>query len=48
VEKSPDLQTWTPLTGFTQTFDPATGRMVLDFAPDAANAYFYRILGAKP
>jgi hypothetical protein len=48
VEKSADLQTWSPLTGFSPAFDPLTGRIDLEFAPEATNTEFFRLLGAKP
>ena len=48
VEKSPDLSGWTPLLGFTPTYDSGTGKIDLEFTPDASNAQFYRVLGAKP
>jgi uncharacterized delta-60 repeat protein len=48
VEKSADLITWTPLLGFAPSFNPATGRITLDFAPGADNAQFYRVLGSRP
>ncbi len=48
MEKSPNLGTWTPLTGFTPTYDAQTGRIEIDFTPDTSNAQFYRVLGAKP
>ncbi len=48
VEKSPNLTTWTTLTGFTPTYNPATGHIDLDFGPEASNAQFYKVLGTKP
>ena len=46
VLKSPNLKNWTPLLGFTPTFDPATGHLDLDIPPDGSGAQFYRVLGA--
>ena len=48
VEKSANLGNWMPLTGFTPTYDVQTGRIGIEFTPDASNAQFYRVLGAKP
>ena len=48
IEKSPNLLNWTPLTGFTPTYDAQTGRIDIDFTPGATSAQFYRVLGAKP
>ena len=47
VQKSPNLTTWTPLTGFTPSYDAPSGTIFLDFT-DASNAEFFRVLGAKP
>jgi hypothetical protein len=46
--KSPNLMNWTPLLNFTPMFDPATGRLDCDIAPDGSNAQFYRVLGTAP
>ena len=48
IEKSPALSGWTPLLGFTPLYDPMTGKIDIDIPPDASNAQFYRVLGAKP
>jgi uncharacterized delta-60 repeat protein len=48
VERSPNLTGWLPLTGFTPTYDVLTGRIDLEFLPDASNAQFYRVFGSKP
>ena len=48
VEKSPNLTNWMPLINFTPTYNTTNGRIELDFPPDASNAQFYRVLGAKP
>ena len=48
IERSANLTTWQSLTGFTPTYDSLTGKIFLDFAPDANNAQFYRIFGSKP
>ena len=48
VEKSSDLNVWTPQIGLSPTFDPVTGKVDLQFAPDGSNAQFYRVLGDRP
>ena len=48
IEKSPNLSGWSPLLGFSPTYDPATGKFDIEITPDASNAQFYRVLGAKP
>jgi hypothetical protein len=48
LEKSPNLATWSPLLGFTPTFNALTGKIDLEITPDNASVQFYRILGAKP
>jgi uncharacterized delta-60 repeat protein len=48
LEKSPNLTTWSPLLGFTPTFNALTGKIDLEITPDNASVQFYRILGAKP
>ena len=48
IEKSTNLVSWTPLLGYTPTFDPGTGRITIEFAPGGANAQFYQVFGAKP
>ena len=48
IEKSPNLSGWSPLLGFSPTYDPATGKFDIDITPDTSNVQFYRVLGAKP
>lgn len=48
VERSPNLTSWSPLTDFTATYDPANGGIGLDFAPGASGAEFYRVFGRRP
>lgn len=48
VERSPDLRNWTPLTGFSPTYDAMTGEIFLEFAPGASGAEFYRVFGTRP
>lgn len=48
VDKSPNLIGWTPLLGFAPTYDAGTGKIDLEITPDASNAQFFRVLGAKP
>ena len=48
VERSSDLRTWTPLTGFSPTYDAMTGEIFLEFAPGASGAEFYRVFGSRP
>lgn len=48
LEKSPNLTTWSPLLGFTPSFDALNGKINLEITPDNTNVQFYRILGAKP
>ncbi len=48
ILKSPNLMNFTPLLNFTPTFNPATGRLDCDIAPDGSNAQFYRVLGTAP
>jgi hypothetical protein len=48
VERSADFSDWSPLTGFTPTHDAATGQIILEFAPDANSAQFYRVFGGIP
>ena len=48
IEKTSDLKTWSPLTGFTPTFDAAKGKVSIEITPDGTNASFYRVLGTKP
>jgi len=48
VERSIDLRTWTPLTGFSPTYDAMTGDIFLEFTPGASGAEFYRVFGSRP
>ena len=48
VLKSPNLMTWSALTGYSPTYIPATGIIDIDFTPDSPTTQFYRVLGAKP
>ena len=48
VEKSPNLIAWVPLLNFSPSYDALSGKIILDITPDASNAQFYRVLGAKP
>ena len=48
IEKSPNLSGWSPLLGFSPTYDPASGKIDIEFTPDGSDAQFYRVLGAKP
>lgn len=48
VETSPALSNWTPLTGFTPTFDAPTGLITLDIPPAATSAQFFRVLPFYP
>jgi hypothetical protein len=48
VERSANLSDWMPLTGFAPTYHDVTGQIVLEFAPDADSAQFYRVFGGKP
>jgi hypothetical protein len=48
LEKSPNLTTWSPLPGFTPSFDALSGKINIEITPDNTNVQFYRILGAKP
>ena len=48
LERSTDLRTWSPLTGFTPTYSAITGEIILEFAPGAGGAEFYRIFGSRP
>lgn len=48
VKKSPDLLNWTPLTGFTPTYDPLTGTIALEIVPDSSAVQFFQVFGAEP
>lgn len=49
VVVSPDLSTpFIPLTGFTPSFDPGTGEILLEFSPPAEAAQFYQVFGQEP
>jgi len=48
LERSPDLRAWSPLMGFTPTYNATTGEVFLEFAPAATGAEFYRVFGSKP
>ncbi len=48
LQKSANMGNWSPLVGFTPTYDPQTGRIDIEITPDASNAQFYRVLGSKP
>jgi hypothetical protein len=48
VEKSPNMSSWSPLTGYTPSYDPVTGRIVVEFAPSDSATQFFRVLGGKP
>jgi hypothetical protein len=48
IEKSSDLRSWNGLTGFSPSYDAATGRIHIELTPDTSAVQFYRILGTKP
>jgi hypothetical protein len=48
ILKSPDMTGWAPLLGFSPTYDALSGKIDIEITPDASNAQFYRVLGAKP
>lgn len=48
IEKSPTLSGWTPLLGFSPTYDLLSGKIDIEITPDASDVQFYRVLGAKP
>ena len=48
VKRSVDLLTWTPLTGFTPTYDVTTGEIFLEFTPGASGAEFYLVFRSRP
>lgn len=47
LERSTNLNTWSPLPGFTPTYDAVNGRIDLEITPGGANEYL-RVFGAKP
>ncbi len=48
LQRSLNLTTWTPLTGFTPTLVAPTGTLDIDIPPDGTNVQFFRVMGAKP
>ena len=47
LERSTNLNTWSPLPGFTPTFDPVNGWIDVEITPGGSNE-FLRVFGAKP
>jgi len=48
IRESPTLQSWSALTKFTATSDPATGLFDIDIAPETTKAMFYQVFGGPP
>ena len=48
VKKSANLFNWSPLTGFTPTYDPLNGLIDLEITPDGSAAQFFQIFGDEP
>lgn len=48
LDHSSNLQTWTPFTGYTPTFMPATGQIDMEIVPSSGSPHFYRVFGTKP
>lgn len=48
IERSQNLGTWAPLTGFAPTYDEPAGLIDIDITPDGSNPQFYKVIGKKP
>ncbi len=48
LRESPTLQSWSALTKFSATCNPATGLLDIDIAPETGGAMFYQVFGAAP
>jgi len=48
IRESPTLQSWSALTKFSATCDPATGLFDIDIAPETTSAQFYQVFGGPP
>lgn len=47
--QSDDLIEFTPMTGFTPTYDAATGEVFLEFSPPSNDVFFFQVFGGpKP
>ncbi len=48
IDRSQDLRTWNPLTGFSPTYDEPSGMIDIDITPDGSNPQFFKVIGKKP
>ena len=48
LEKSSNLSTWSPMSGFLPTYDIPNGEIDLEITPVGSSAQFYRVFGTKP
>jgi len=48
VDRSSDLKTWAPLSGFSPMYDEPNGLIDIGITPDGSNPQFFRVIGGKP
>jgi len=48
VDRSSDLKTWAPLSGFSPTYDEPNGIIDIGITPDGSNPQFFRVIGGRP
>lgn len=48
IDRSPDLSAWSPLTGFSPTYDEASGLIDIGILPDGSNPQFFKVIRKKP
>jgi len=48
INRSPDLISWTSLTGYVPTYNQTNGLIDIDITPDGSSQQFFRVMGKKP